>query len=133
MSCKNTCQLCDRLIFSQAVTFAAGVLTINIPARAYNKCEKYCIVIIQDIPDTTIIGAPVVITSGTGTAAYPLVDCCGNQVTAEQLNTRTRYATRVTTTATGGSFKLLCKLPRVRSNTLDSIGTPEAATEGGTG
>lgn len=133
MSCKNTCKVCDRLVFSQAVTFAAGVLTINLPARAYNRGCKYCFIITQDIPDTATIGSQVVITVGTDTTAYPLLDCCGNQVTAEQLGTRTRYAVRITTSATSGSFKLLCKLPRSRSNALESIGAPEAATEGGAG
>lgn len=133
MSCKNTCQLCNRLIFSQAVTFAAGVLTINLPARAYNKGEKYCIVIIQDIPDTTTIGAEVVFTVGTDTTAYPLLDCCGAQVTAEQIRTRTRYATKVVTDATSGSFRLLSKLCCSRSNPLESIGAPEAVAEGGAG
>ena len=32
MACKTSCQLCKRLVISQAVTFAGGVLTINIPA-----------------------------------------------------------------------------------------------------
>lgn len=132
-NCANCCKLCNNLIISQDVTFAAGVLTINLPARAYNNCGKYCIVIAQDIPDTTTIGAEVVITTGAVATAYPLVDCSGDPVTAEQLSTRTRYATRVSTTATSGSFKLLCKLPKVKSNRLESIGAPEAATEGGAG
>ena len=35
MDCNNVCRLCDRLILSQAVTFAGGTLTINIPAGSY--------------------------------------------------------------------------------------------------
>ena len=35
MDCNNVCRLCDRLILSQAVTFAGGTLTINSPAGSY--------------------------------------------------------------------------------------------------
>ena len=52
--------------------------------------------------------APVVITIGAGTTAYPLTDCNCAQATAEIIHTRTRYATRVATSATGtGTFKYL--------------------------
>ena len=67
MACKTSCQLCKRLVISQAVTFADGVLTINIPAGTYKNGEKYCIVIAQTIPETATINAPVVVTIGTGT------------------------------------------------------------------
>ena len=67
MACKTSCQLCKRLVISQAVTFADGVLTINIPAGTYNNREKYCIVIAQTIPQAATITAPVVITIGAGT------------------------------------------------------------------
>ena len=57
---------------------------------------------------TTTINAPVVITIGAGTTAYPLTDCNCAQATAESIHTRTRYATRVATSATGtGTFKYL--------------------------
>ena len=55
------------LVLSQAVTFADGTLTINLPAGSYANGEKYCIVIAQAIPEATTITAPVVITIGTGT------------------------------------------------------------------
>ena len=32
MACKTVCRLCPSLILSQAVTFADGTLTINLPA-----------------------------------------------------------------------------------------------------
>ena len=56
-----SCKLCDRFIISNEVTYDSGVLTINIPSGSYKDGEQYCIVIAQTIPDTAIIGAPVVI------------------------------------------------------------------------
>lgn len=117
--CNSTCRLCRRLILSQTVTFAAGTLTINIPAGAYADCGKYCLVIAQAIPATATVDAPVVITIGTGTVAYPLVDCAGNAITAGMLQTRTRYAVRVATTPTGGSFRLATRV--CGGNNLDAL------------
>ena len=108
--CSNICQLCKKLIISQAVTFATDTLTVNIPDGAYGNHDKYCLVIAQAIPDTATINAPVVITIGTGTTEFPLVDCTGTPVTAGALRTRTRYASRVNTTTTGGTFRLLGRL-----------------------
>ena len=109
MSCKNVCRLCDRLIISQAVTFADGTLTINIPAGSYGNGCKYCIVVAQAIPADTTITAPGVITIGDGTEEYPLLGNCCQQLVACAIRTRTRYATRVVTDATGGSFRLIGK------------------------
>lgn len=135
MSCKSVCRLCPRLIISEAVTFAGGVLTINIPAGSYNNCEKYCIVIAQAIPATATINAPVVITIGDGTVAYPLTGCDCAQLTVCAIRTRTRYAVRVSTTATGGTFKLLGRACCSPVNALAAIdGTaPVAAAAGGDG
>lgn len=130
MACRSKCQLCKRLIISQAVTFAAGTLTINIPAGAYNNGEKYCLVIAQSIPEATTITAPVVITIGTGTKTYPLTTCDCAQVTACGIRTRYKYSTIVSTSATGGSFRMLGKPCCAPDNSLASIdGT--APTEGG--
>ena len=107
MACKTICSLCNKLIISQSVTFAAGTLTINIPAGSYANGEKYCIVVAQAIPDATTITAPVVITIGTGTETYPLVNRCCASVLACGIRTRTRYATVVSTSADGGTFKML--------------------------
>lgn len=133
MSCKNSCRLCDRLIISQAVTFAADTLTINLPAGTYMDGCKYCIVVAQAIPAETTIVAPVVITIGDGTVEYPLVGCDCAQLTACSIRTRTRYATRVATTPTGGTFKLLGKACCAPNNNLTGIdGTaPAAPAEGG--
>lgn len=118
---RYVCKLCDRLVISQAVTFASGVLTINLPAGSYNDGQRYCIVIAQTIPDTATITAPVVVTIGDGTVTYPLVDQCCAQVTACALRTRTRYAVRVATSATGGSFKMLGRGCCAPNNNLAAI------------
>ena len=121
MSCKTVCRLCDNLVLSQAVTFAADTLTINIPAGSYNNCGKYCIVVAQAIPAETTISADVVITIGAGTEEYPLVNRCGVPLTAASIRTRTKYTTVVNTTAAGGSFKLLGKAACARTNNLTAI------------
>lgn len=100
-------KLCRRLVLSQSVTFADGTLTINIPAGSYANGERYCLVIAQAIPAATTITAPVVITIGDGTVEYPLQNCCCAPVTACGIRTRTRYATVVATSPTGGVFKML--------------------------
>ena len=117
--CNSTCRLCRRLILSQAITFAADALTINIPTGVYGNCEKYCLVLAQAIPDGTTIDAAVVITVGDGTVTYPLVDCAGNAVTAGMLRTRTRYAMKVATTPTGGAFRLAARF--INDDNLEAI------------
>ena len=127
------CRLCDRLIISQAVTFTAPNLIINLPAGAYQNCEKYCIVVAQAIPDATTINAPVFITIGDGTELYPLNQCNGVQATASGIRTRTRYATKVTTTATGGAFRILGKICCYPTDSLTSIDGTAPAAAGGDG
>lgn len=125
-------KLCDRFILSQAVTFAGGTLTINLPAGSYANGCKYCIVVAQAIPAETTILAPVVITIGEGTTEYPLTNRCCAQVTACGIRTRTRYAVIVSTSATGGTFKMLgnpCCSPDNRLAALDG----GATTAGGDG
>lgn len=135
MGCKNVCRLCDRLIISQAVTFADGTLTINIPAGSYANGCKYCIIVAQTIPAETTITAPVVITIGDGTVEYPLTNRCCAQVTACGIRTRTKYSTVVSTSAVGGTFKMLGNPCCSPDNSLAAIdGTaPEAAAGGGDG
>lgn len=131
MACKPVCRLCDRLVISQGVTFAGGVLTINLPAGSYQNGEKYCIVVAQAIPDTATINAPVVITIGTGTVQYPLTKCNCAQVTACGIRTRTRYSTVVSTSATGVSFRMLGKPCCTPSNALPAIDGTAPAVGGG--
>lgn len=128
--CKKSCALCSNLIISEAITFATDTLTINLPAGSYGDGCRYCLILAQTIPAATTITAPVVITIGDGTVEYPLVRCDGTQVVASALRTRTKYPTVVSTTATGGSFKLLCKTCCAPDNALNAIdGT--APTTGG--
>lgn len=131
MSCKNVCKLCPNLVISEAVTFAAGALTINLPAGSYRDGCVYCIVVAQAIPEATTITAPVVITIGDGTEVYELVDRCCAQVTACGLRTRTKYKTVVSTDATGGVFKMLGNPCCSPSNNLTSIDGTAPAAEGG--
>lgn len=136
MSCKNVCTLCPRLVISQAVTFADGVLAVNLPAGSYTNGQKYCIVVAQSIPAATTINAPVVVTIGTGTVQYPLTKRNCAQVTACSIRTRTRYSTVVSTSATGGTFRLLGTPCCAPNNTLTAIDgtaptTPAAPAEGG--
>lgn len=133
MSCTNVCRLCDKLIISEAVTFDGTSLVINLPAGSYANGCKYCIVVAQAIPAATTINAPVVITIGDGTVEYPLTNRCCAQVSACAIRTRTRYATVVSTSAVGGSFKLLGRPCCAPNNALASIdGTAPAAEGGGT-
>lgn len=107
MACRNVCRLCDHLAISTAVAFTDGNLVITLPADSYRNGEKVCIVIAQTIPEETTINAPVVIQIGDGTEQYPLTTRCCAQVSACGVRTRTRYATRVITSATGATFRLL--------------------------
>lgn len=132
MACKTVCRLCDRLVISQAVTFAGGTLTINLPAGNYRNGQKYCIVVAQAIPAATTINAPVVVTIGTGTDQYPLTRCDCAQVTACGIRTRTKYSTVVSTTGTGGTFRLLGRPACAPNNAIASInGTAPTTAEGG--
>ena len=128
MSCPTTKRLCDKLVLSDGVTFTGGNLVIDLPAASYNNGQKYCIVVAQTIPTTTTIDAPVVITiGGDATTTYPLVNCDCSQVVACAINTRTRYSTCVRTTTTGGSFRLLGKVPCSRcADNLLSLPAPAA-------
>lgn len=130
--CGQTQRLCDRLIISQAVTFAADTLTINLPAGSYGNGCRYCIVVAQAIPAATTINAPVVITIGDGTEEYPLTNSCCAQLTACAIRTRTKYPVVVATDAAGGTFKVLGKVACAPNNQLAAIdGT--APVEGGAG
>ena len=122
MACKNVCSLCQNLIISTAVNFTAGTgLIITIPEGAYNDGGKYCIVIAQTIPAETTISAPVFIQIGTGTVLYPLDKCDCTQATACSIRTRTKYSTRVETSATTGVFKLLGRVACAPNNNLNAI------------
>lgn len=126
-------KLCPRLVISESVTFTGGNVVIDLPAGAYNNCEMYCVIVAQTVPATATIGAPVVFTIGGGTELYPLTNACCVPVTACGIRTRTKYALKVVTTATGGSFKMLGKPHCAPSNNLTSIDGTAPAAAGGDG
>lgn len=105
-NCSRKCHVCKNVVFSTGVTFAGGVLAINIPAGSYGAGQKVCLIITQTIPEETTIVAPVVITIGTGTAQYPLTNRCCAQLTACSLRTRRVYPLTVLTSPTGAVFRL---------------------------
>ena len=77
--------------------------------------------IAQTIPAETTISAPVFIQIGTGTVLYPLDKCDCTQATACSIRTRTKYSTRVETSATTGVFKLLGRVACAPNNNLNAI------------
>lgn len=121
MACDNVCRICPNLAISTAVAFTDDNLVITLPANTYNNGEKVCIVVAQAIPPETTITAPVVIQLGTGTELYPLTNRCCANVTACGIRTRTKYATRVVTSATGGTFRMLGNPACSPNNVLESI------------
>lgn len=129
MSCKPVCQLCPKLILSQAITFADGNVVVNLPDGSYTNGEKYCIVLAQTIPTTATINAPVVFTIGAGTTTFPLTNRCCAQVTACGVRTRTKYSTVVVTSATGAAFRMIGNPCCSPSNNLAAV---DAATGGAT-
>ena len=131
MACKNVCRLCNHLAISTAVAFTGGNLVITLPANSYQDGEKVCIVIAQTIPQETTINAPVVVQIGTGTELYPLTTRNCAQVSACGVRTRTRYATRVVTSAVGATFRMLGNPSCSPNYNLQSInGTAPAEVAG---
>ena len=127
MSCNRNCNtLCPNLIISTSVAVVTvnGVdtLLINIPAGTYRNGCKYCIVVAQTIPATATINMPVAISIGGDTATvYPMTNRGCAQVTACAIRTRTRYPVCVSTSATGGTFKVLSGLYCAPNNALASL------------
>lgn len=130
MSCNRACnRLCPNLIISTSVTVitinGVDTLVIDIPAGTYRNGCKYCIVVAQTIPATATINMPVAISiGGVTTTVYPLTNACCAQVTACAIRTRTRYPVCVSTSATGGTFKVLSGLSCAPNNALASIPVP---------
>lgn len=129
--CGYTKTLCPRLVISEAVTFDGTSLVINLPAGSYGNGCQYCIVVGQAIPAATTITAPVVITIGEGTEEYLLTNRCCAQLTACAIRTRTKYPVCVSTSATGGTFKLLGRTCCAPNNALAAIDGTAPVAEGG--
>lgn len=121
------------MIDVETVTFADGTLTINLPQRAYNSGFPYCLRLDEAIPDTATIGSEVVITIGTGTVEYPLLDFKGIPVTAERLRTGYSYPVAVVGNGTSAAFRLLAPLCYPTFNAAISIDGTDPAEEGGAG
>lgn len=124
--CNNSCNECPRKVYSASVTVVAvdgtDTLVVDIPQQSFRNCEKGCLVITQNIPDEATINMPVAISiGGVTTTVYPVLSCNCQQVTACALRTRRRYPFVVSTTSTGGTFKILKNLSCAPNNNLTSI------------
>lgn len=124
MSCNTRCNICERIVFSNSITVTGETLVINIANGSYADCQKFCLILIQNIPDTATINMLVGITIGTDTTVYPMVRCDCTQVTACALRTRTRYPMKVATTATSAVFKVLRNLSCAPDNRLAAVPVP---------
>lgn len=133
MNCDKNCnRLCPNLVISTSVAVVTvngtDTLLINIPEGTYKNGCKYCIVVAQTIPATATINMPVAVSiGGDTTTVYPLTNKCCAQVTACAIRTRTRYPVCVSTSATGGSFKVLSGLSCAPNNALESLPAPTTA------
>lgn len=137
MACLRNCnsRLCNKYVISQSVEFTGGNLVINLPNRAYNNNQVFCVIVAQAIPDTTTINAPVVFTIGTGTVQFPFLTKCCVQITASQISTRTIYPVRVNTDITNttgtGAFVYVGNrcLPRTDVVSIEVIDQETAGAE----
>ncbi len=132
--CNNSCNECPRKVFSSSVTVVTvdgvATLVVDVPLQSFNNCQRGCIVIVQNIPDTATINMPVAVSiGGVTTTVYPMVTCNGVQVTAAMLRTRTRYPFKVETNATGGVFRILRNLSCAPANSLAAIPVIEVAED----
>lgn len=131
--CNKKCnRLCPNLVISTSVSVVTvngtDTLLINIPEGTYANGCKYCIVVAQSIPATATINMPVAVSiGGNTTTVYPLTNRCCAQVTACAIRTRTRYPVCVSTSATGGTFKVLSGLSCAPNNALESLPAPTTA------
>lgn len=133
--CYNSCNECPRKVYSSSVTIVTvdGVdtLVIDVPQQTFRNCQRGCLVITQTIPTTATIATPVAISiGGVTTTVYPVVDCNCTQVAACALRTRRRYPFKVSTSITGGTFKILKNLSCAPDNTLSTIPVETPAVGG---
>ena len=117
-----TNKICDCVVITDGVTVDNSTLLLDVPTNVFRNGEKICLVIAQTIPDTATINMPVALTiGGVTTTTYPLVKCDCSPVTASMIRTRHKYPLKVSTTATGATFKVLGGLCCGSSNSLDII------------
>lgn len=117
-----------RSVTEDSITFAAGVLTINVPQRVYSAGCPYFLRLVDEIPAETTIGSEVVITIGTGTVEYPLLGCNGVALTAENLRSGYSYPMTVVSNNTTGAFKLLAPIRHSKCGSAFSIDGTDPAT-----
>ena len=129
MACKSVCQVCKKLVISQAINFTDNTMIVDLPAGSYQDGCKYCIIFAQTIPQTATIGSNVVFTIGSGIVQYPLVNRCCRPVTACGIRTRTKYSVVVETTASGATFKMLGNPACSPSNNLTAINGTAPTTD----
>ena len=129
MACKSVCQVCKKMVISQAINFTDNTLIVDLPAGSYQDGCKYCIIFAQTIPQTATIGSNVVFTIGSGTVQYPLVNRCCRPVTACGIRTRTKYSVVVETTASGATSKMLGNPACSPSNNLTAINGTAPTTD----
>lgn len=127
MSRYKVMRIDPRSVTAETLTFAADVLTINVPQRTFAAGCVYFLRIEDEIPPETTIGADVVITIGTGTVEYPLLDCNGVQITAERLRSGYSYPIVLVNSGANGAFKVQGPLRYCRN----SSGFTVDGTEGG--
>ena len=127
MSCRNfrSCGCCSHFYKSNSVTVSDNVLIINIPQDTFSNKEKACICLTQSIPDTATSAMQVVVTIGTGSTQYPLLNACGSTVQADQLRSRRVYHTKVSTQP--ASF-VLCNNRELCCTSYNYPTIPAAAT-----
>ena len=127
-------RVCPRTIISDDVTFAAGVLTINIPAGTYLNRFRYNLVIADTVPDETTAASTIVVTIGDDATTYPLLLCNGVQATYRSMLPRTRFVYPVvfsTEQGGGGSFRLLSSVYGIPDMQPFGVTVEPAAAEGG--
>lgn len=117
-----------RSVTAEAITFADGTLTINVPQRVFNSGCPYFLRLVDEIPAETTIGAAVVITIGTGMVQYPVIGCDGVPLTAERIRSGYSYPVKVVSSNTTGAFKLIAPICYGKGSAGFSIdGTDPAA------
>ena len=132
--CNNSCNECPRKIYSAGVSVqtinTVNTLVIDIPQQSFTNCQRGCIVITQNLPETATIYMPVAISiGGVVTTVYPLVSCDCSPVTACAIRTRKRYPFKVSINGTDAVFKILRNLSCAPQNDISTI--PVVTTEGG--
>jgi hypothetical protein len=123
-----SCKLCNKVIISNSVTFTSGTLVINVPAGCYLDDSEHCLIVNQTVPSTATINAPVVLTIGSGTIQYPILNRDCTPCTASQISPRMKYKLRTDTSTTSAVFKLCNEICCIDRDLVSVNGTAPVAT-----